>query len=334
MPPPPFFSSEKVQILLGGMPIKQGFHQQLRQHLQGEKLQQYIMGKTGWSLSQFETVNWDAMERYMKSVAPGKRTNVIKEQHRWHHTCKRDAMFKESSDFQSKHTSTLCPFGCGESDYRWHFLRCAKLPIAAEVIRELSKLKAMLKRYKVHREMQSVLLQQIKATLQQQSISPMQLHESTDPLLQDALNDQDKLGWDQFLLGLQSKQWEDLQHKEYSKLAEQLPKNSKLPPYFKATVFSKMLIQESTYIALNRWQVHNKVAHTVITAREYIRDRDKAKSTIQALLAENRPDHIAFTHQLPVTTESLLSQPLDRMRDWIATWTATKAYGVTTYTTT
>ena len=109
----------------------------------------------------------------------------------------------------------------------------------------------MLKRYKVHREMQSVLLQWIKATLQQQRISPM---------------------------------------------------------------------------------------HTVITAREYIRDRDKAKSTIQALLAENRPAHIAFTRQLPVTTESLLSQPLDRMRDWIATWTATKAYLapslITTYTTT
>lgn len=45
MQPPPFFSSEKAQILLGGMPITQGFHQQLRLHLQGGKLQQYIMGK-------------------------------------------------------------------------------------------------------------------------------------------------------------------------------------------------------------------------------------------------------------------------------------------------
>lgn len=82
----------------------------------------------------------------------------------------------------------------------------------------------------------------------------MQLHDSTDPLLQEALNDQDMLGWDQHLLGQQSKRWEDLQRKEYSRLAAQLPKNLKLPPYYKSTVFLKILIQESTYIALNRWQ--------------------------------------------------------------------------------
>lgn len=45
-----------------------------------------------------------------------------------------------------------------------------------------------------------------------------------------------------------------------------------------------------------------------------------------------------FTPQLPVTTESLLSQPLDQMRDWVATWTTTNAYLaqslITTYTTT
>lgn len=49
MPMPPFFVSEKAQILLNGMPITQGFHQQLRLNLQGDKLQQFIMGKTGWS---------------------------------------------------------------------------------------------------------------------------------------------------------------------------------------------------------------------------------------------------------------------------------------------
>jgi hypothetical protein len=181
------------------------------------------MGKTGWSQHQFNTVNWEELERNNKSMASGKRTNLIKAQHGWHHTCELDAMFKETSDFQSKHTSTLCPFGCGESDYRWHFLRCDKSPIAAEVTRELSKIKAMFKRYRMQREMQSVLLQRIKATLQRQRLSPMRLHTSTDPVLQEALNEQDVLGWDQFLLGRQSKKWEEVQHKEYSRLATQLP---------------------------------------------------------------------------------------------------------------
>ena len=148
-----------------------------------------------------DTVNWEALHKYLKKADQHKRTNIIKAQHGWHHTCKRDTMFKESSDFQSKHASALCPFGCGESNYRWHFLQCFSSPIALEVTNELKKLKRMFQWYKVHREMQSVLLQRLRATLQQQHITPMQLHSSSDPLLQQALDEQDRLGWDQFLLG-------------------------------------------------------------------------------------------------------------------------------------
>jgi hypothetical protein len=113
------------------------------------------------------------------------------------------------------------------------------------------------------REMQCVILQRVKATLQKQRIVPMQLDTHTDPLLQKALDDQDELGWDQFLLGRQTKRWEELQHKEYARLAAQLPANSSLPAHFKSIVFSKMLIQEATYISLNRWQVHNEVARSL-----------------------------------------------------------------------
>ena len=95
--------------------------------------------------------------------------------------------------------------------------------------------------------------------LQSQQIVPMQLDDHTDPLLQEALDEQDTMGWDQFLLKRQSKRWRELQHKEYSRLTAQLPANSSLPAHFKSTVLSKMMIQEATYIALNRWQMHNKI---------------------------------------------------------------------------
>ncbi|GFH56997.1 hypothetical protein CTEN210_13473 [Chaetoceros tenuissimus] len=326
MPQAPLFCSERAQILMDGIAVTQGFHHQLRVHLLGDNLRQYIKGKTGWSDNEFNTVNWQALERYLKAVSPGKRTNIIKMQHGWHHTCERDAMFKESGNFKSGHTSTFCPFGCGESDYRWHFLRCTKSPISKEAASETRKLHNVFKRYKVHREMQSVILQRVKATLQSQRIVPMQLDDHTDPLLQEALDEQDILGWDQFLLGRQSKRWEELQHKEYSRLAAQLPANSSLPAHFKSTVLSKMMIQEATYIVLNRWQVHNEVAHTAITAKEYIIDRDKAKVQVRALLSAPRPDHRALTRLIPETVETLLSQPLERIQEWIATWKASKAY--------
>jgi hypothetical protein len=150
MPMAPLFSSERAQILMNGTPVTQGFHHQLRVHLLGGNLRKYIRDKTGWTDVVFDKVNWDALERYLKTVAPGKRTNIIKVQHGWHHTCERDAMFKETSDFQSGHTSTFCPFGCGESDYRWHFLRCTKSPISKEAANETRRLHAVFKRYKVH----------------------------------------------------------------------------------------------------------------------------------------------------------------------------------------
>ena len=174
--------------------------------------------------------------------------------------------------------------------------------------------------------MQCVILQRVKATLQRQQIVPMQLDIHSDPLLQTALDEQDELGWDQFLLGRQTKRWEELQHKEYTRLAAQLPANSSLPAHFKSIVFSKLMIQEATYISLNRWQVHNEVAHTAIAAKEYTKERDKAKATVRSLLMESRPDHIALTRLIPETVETLLSQPLDRIKEWIATWKASKAY--------
>ena len=326
MPIVPLFCSERAQILMNGIAVTQGFHHQLQVHLLGGNLKKYIRDKTGWSDSVFDKVNWEALERHLKAVTPGKRTNIIKVQHRWHHTCERDTMFKETSNFQSGHTSTFCPFGCGESDYKWHFLRCTKSPISNEAANETRKLHNVFKRYKVHREMQCVILQRVKATLQRQQIVPMQLDKHTDPLLQKALDEQDELGWDQFLLGRQTKRWEELQHKEYARLAAQLPANSSLPAHFKSIVFSKLMIKEATYISLNRWQVHNEVAHTAITVKEYTKERDKSKATVRSLLLESRPDHIALTRLIPETVETLLSQPLDRIKEWIATWKASKAY--------
>ena len=34
------------------------------------------MGKIGWSLQQFDKVNWEALERHLKAVTPGKRTKL------------------------------------------------------------------------------------------------------------------------------------------------------------------------------------------------------------------------------------------------------------------
>lgn len=77
---------------------------------------------------------------------------------------------------------------------------------------------------------------------------------------------------------------------------------------------------------MNQWQVHNEVAHAAITARENIRDHDKAKDTIKQLLLEPHPDQIALTRQIPDTIEALLAQLLEQMKEWIATWKATKAF--------
>ena len=88
--------------------------------------------------------------------------------------------------------------------------------------------------------------------------------------LQQALDEQDTLGWDQFLLWRHSHTWALIQHKEYAQIEAQFPKKVKLRAHLKLSVFAKTMVQESIYITLNQWQVHNEVAHAAITANEYI----------------------------------------------------------------
>ena len=53
-------------------------YESLTEHVHGPVLEQYLCNKFHWTKEQFHTIHWEAMEIYVKRVAPTKATNIIK----------------------------------------------------------------------------------------------------------------------------------------------------------------------------------------------------------------------------------------------------------------
>ena len=74
-----------------------------------------MLHKNNWSREVFDTVDWKAMQIYMKSLSGEKATNVIKLVHNWQN----DGHQKHKHSKGEK--SGACP-ACGEMESHLHFI--------------------------------------------------------------------------------------------------------------------------------------------------------------------------------------------------------------------
>ena len=90
----------------------------IRAHRHTPPLQQYILSKTGWTESQFQSIDWEAYSLAFSALSPPQKVNWIKLAIGWQHTGSQKALFR-TEDNQSQ-----CPFLCGEQEKPMHFCTC------------------------------------------------------------------------------------------------------------------------------------------------------------------------------------------------------------------
>ena len=66
--PIPYFSSEKVQIAVKGIPVTQQIQEYLHVTTAGPALCKYICKKASWTRDTFDMVNWPALELYLRNL--------------------------------------------------------------------------------------------------------------------------------------------------------------------------------------------------------------------------------------------------------------------------
>ena len=90
----------------------------IRAHQHTPPLKKYLLTKTGWTDTQFHSIDWEAYSSAFTALSPPQRVNWIKLAIGWQHTGSQKALFRPG-DNQSQ-----CPFLCGEEETPMHFCPC------------------------------------------------------------------------------------------------------------------------------------------------------------------------------------------------------------------
>ena len=98
-------------------------------HLTQPNLIAYIQNKHNMTEEMMELIDWEAFERYHKSMPNSKRVKISKYVHDWQNVGAQKKKIEDASktpdDERQKYE---CPYGCGLVEQHQHYLRCDKSP--------------------------------------------------------------------------------------------------------------------------------------------------------------------------------------------------------------
>ena len=130
------------------------------------------------------------------------------------------------------------------------------------------------------------------------------------------MKEQQQIGWHKTLKGLFSTTWGDIQEEEYKKIRER----EKLEIWYTGNWWTKHLIKNIIFWALNEWQKRNEHLHKEIEQRVLEKNRRKCNEEIMELYRnqEVRPmAKLKRYFRLPLIDK--LQQNPSRQKQWIET---------------
>ena len=143
----------------------------------------------------------------------------------------------------------------------------------------------------------------------------IQLPSDANDEINEALTEQDAIGWDQFLLGRMSKRWELAQQAWYNKLRQE---KQELAIHLKGIFWTRKVITNTVYLTLNRWQLHNDYLHNISKIESYVRDRNQLLAKIHNILAQQHllPADARLRKFFTGDIRQADSLPLTRLKEW------------------
>ena len=185
-------------------------------------LKRYIQEKENWEDDVFETVDWLAFETCLKKLTIHKRINVTKYIFNWQNTGRQKQLFENSqANIENREPRNVgnCPMGCGQHEDSQHYLRCDKLRDARAIDRSFGGLQKLMKKTDTHPELEIILLIGLRHwTTHHQPKEIWTLSDSQDrDILEEAIYEQNQIGWGNVFKGQVSTIWGDIQMQHYTR---------------------------------------------------------------------------------------------------------------------
>ena len=97
--------------------VNNNLYGELKEHISGEALRQFLMLKYNWTQTTFDMIDWEEHDRQLKAYSIQHRVTLLKYIHGW--------LASQRRLFREKHSeSPMCPL-CGHEEDRFHLFRCS-----------------------------------------------------------------------------------------------------------------------------------------------------------------------------------------------------------------
>ena len=248
--PKQLYSGAKVTLKIGGSVVSKNLKKTITMALYGDQIKKYLREKYDWSIETFDNIDWDAMEASLEKTQGLYKVSIYKLIHLWQPT----NMVVQRNEKRAKETS-LCT-ECGELDDQLHYMKCKSAYFIEARKYAWKRFNITMKKYKKEKTMIEIIwigiLNWIFEEFEGELPCGDELSEERYQALARAYHCQSEIGWDQFLVGRISKQWNTY----YALgLNDDDEKNGK------TLVFGRNMVNGIWKYTLCVWGSHNEKVH-------------------------------------------------------------------------
>jgi ribonuclease HI len=271
--------------------------------------QEYVRNKLSLTMESYNTVNWEALGSYMKSLAISQRVKVMKLIYDWQNVGSQ----KEQQQWANPE-EYLCPYQCGQKETPMHYIQCERAcdKMSRMCLEAINRWMIMAR---TNNKMRVHIMEILYMPLPIRRID-LNIEYRTPALFDQAREEQRLLGWRLLYKGLLSKKWGEIQEEEYNRIRER----EELQVWYTGTWWMKSLIKHIIFWSLNEWQKRNEKLHDNIDKRkidDQKRDNKEHILNLYQLQDQNPIGKLNRYYKVPLI-EKLQQNPV-RQRQWIET---------------
>ena len=312
------FSSTGAALYYNNQFISTKIGDKIRDLVHSQTLRTYIMQKEDWTDAVFDSVDWPAFDQCMNKLSVHKRINVTKYIFNWQNTGRQKQHFENSQAMREDREARdvgRCPMGCGQHEDSQHYLRCTKLRDARAIDQSFGQLQQWMKTVQTAPEIEVIFMIGLRHWIEHNTQKEVWDLDNGPyrQQLEEAISDQNHIGWGNAFKGRLSTLWGDVQMLHYREKYD----NTAMPAHLSPTWWTSEFLRQLLYMSLQAWQHRNDYLHDRERTSKKMQERAKAVEDMAKWYQEQRKFPAVDQHHFARTFLDRCTDTTAQIRLWI-----------------
>ena len=301
-----FYAGAKAVLQVGGVIVNKDYKGVILRALFADELREYLKNKYEWNDRVWDTIDWNIMEAPLGKLKGQRKVTIYKLVHLWQPTDRYKMRNEDGLGSEGKCTH------CGEIDEQLHYMRCKneyfKDARTYAWKRFCEKMKAYRREETFFRVIWIGLQNWIYEDFNEELPKGDEITDEEYRALRRAFCDQERIGWDHFLVGRMAKGWRE--YFEMRSVESPIREG-------RGIAFGRKLVESIWIYTLQVWRWHNESVHGKRGGYSKCDEEDVRKCVCEIYNEKNRiiSDEEAWLFEKSVRIRE--SQPIPQILGWI-----------------